>query len=668
MEKRVWDIRRLWDDYRALFIAVFLAVLVYFALGGVGENGFILFDDAGFITDNPVVLQGLNLESIKWAFTTTLSGNWLPLTWLSHIMDVEMFGVRPAGHHLVSLAFHLLSVIVLFEILYRFTGRMWTAVIAAILFGIHPLRVESVAWAAERKDVLSCLFGLLAVWSYLHYARKKTAGRYGIVFVLLLLGLMSKSMLVTWPVVFLLLDFWPLRRYPWQRPCGSALTSEPQPHDTFWGLWLEKIPFFVLSGVFCAIAFLAQKHTGAVVNLQACSFLMRMENVVISYVLYLWKMVYPAGLALLYPFPKEISVVFFLFCAVFLCCVTVFAAAQWRKRPYLAFGWLWYLVTLIPVIGLVRIGSQSMADRYTYIPSIGISIIAGWVFEDLLRRGKWLRRGAATLLVIICGALLIVTWRQVGFWKNSVTIFDHTLAVTGSNPAMRINYADALKRAGEFKEARNQCEEILRIYPDDTESLAMLGEISQQTGRLDEAIEYWLKALRGNPAPSDFILYRLGSVYIQKEDYPAAEKYSRQAIAVEPACTGGYVNLGIISKKQGRVAEAVAIWEKALTYNKNDVPALKNIAWMLATTPDSAVRNPQQAILYAQRAVAITHDRSADVLDALAAAYAACGKYDAAIPAANQAVKTARLKKQDALAAAIQNRITLYQQHKPYQE
>jgi hypothetical protein len=410
MEKQIWDIRRLWNDYQVLFIAVFLAVLVYFALGGVGENGFILFDDTGFITDNPVVSQGLNWESIKWAFTTTLSGNWLPLTWLSHITDVEIFGIHPAGHHLVSLAIHLLSVVLLFEILFRFTGRRWTAVIAAIVFGIHPLRVESVAWAAERKDVLSCLLGLLAVWSYLHYARKKTVWRYGAVFVFLLLGLMSKSMLVTWPFIFLLLDFWPLRRYPWQRSGGNALTSEPQPYDTSWGLWLEKIPFFVLSAIFCISAFFAQKHTGAVVNLRACPFPLRMENVAVSYVLYLWKMVYPAGLALLYPFPKEISVTVFLFCAVLLCGITVFTVAQWRKRPYLTFGWLWYLGTLVPVIGLVRIGGQSMADRYTYLPSIGISFAMAWIIGEVAKRGCLWRRTVIAAVVSSLALLLFLTW------------------------------------------------------------------------------------------------------------------------------------------------------------------------------------------------------------------------------------------------------------------
>jgi tetratricopeptide (TPR) repeat protein len=658
MEQQAWDIRHLLNNYRPLFTAVLLAVLVYLALGGVGENDFILFDDAGFITDNPEVLRGLDWESIQWAFTTTLSGNWLPLTWLSHILDVQLFGVHPAGHHLVSLAIHLASVLVLFETLYRFTGLLRAAALAALLFGIHPLRVESVAWAAERKDVLSCLLGLLAIRAYLSYGRCRTPARYGIVFVLLLSGLMSKSMLVTWPFVFLLLDFWPLERYSWQHK-SDGISS---------GIWLEKIPFFVLSIIFSVIAFLAQSHTGAVVSLQANPVLLRFENATVSYVLYLWKMVYPANLALLYPSRKEISVIFFLFCLGFLCLVSLFAVRQWSKRPWLIFGWLWYLGILIPVIGLVQIGNQSMADRYTYIPSIGICIIAGWCFENLLRQGRGLKVLAVSMVVVVCGFMLAMTWRQVGYWKNSLTIFGHTLAVTGDNPPIHINYIHALKQAGEFKEAKKQCEQLLDKHPGYPEVKLLLGEISQQTGNLDQAIEYWLDALRDKPSSPAFLLYRLGSVYIQKEDYLSAQKYSMQAIEADPACISGYVNLGIILKKQGKPAQAIAMWEKSLAQNNNDVPTLKSIAWTLATAKDLTVRNPSKALFYAQHVAAITRDRSPEVLDILAAAYAAAGQYEKAITLAQKAARLARDKKKDDLDAAIQERIALYQQHKPYQE
>jgi tetratricopeptide (TPR) repeat protein len=665
------SIREILRTHQRLFVSVIIAVIVFEAFAGVLKNDFISFDDAGYITNNPMVLRGLNLESVRWAFTSFIYGNWHPLTWLSHMTDMELFGLDASRHHLVNLFFHISNVLLLFLLLHRVTKTIWISIWVALFFAIHPLRVESVAWAAERKDVLSCFLGLLSILAYVSYAQKKTFLRIAATGILLLLGLMSKAILVTWPFVFLLLDFWPLHRYPWQTKydtfdTGSGLESPNQAGIA--ELWLEKLPFFLLSLVFCFVAFIAQRSEQAVAGLERYPVSLRLENAVVSYVLYLYKMAYPAQLALLYPLPKEIHPIFFLFCLGLLCLATYWAVLQRTKRPYVLFGWLWYVGTLVPVIGLVQIGGQAMADRYTYIPSIGIGVVVAGLLEEMSRRRKWLRRTIVLISIVICGAFLTATWRQVGFWKNNLTLFEHTVAVTQNNYVMRIHYALALQQAGDFEETQKQCEEILRIRPDNEAAMDILGTAWLQTNQADRAIQHWQKILEKKPNTVEITLCHLGTAYARKNDYTTAETYLRRAIEANPTYMDGYVSLGEMLKKRGDIAQAVAIWEKALTHDRNDVNVLKNLSWALATSPQPEIRNPQKALIYTQQAISITQGRSAAVLDAAAAAYAACGQYDAAIQAAHRAVETARLKKQDTLAAAIGERIALYQQHKPYQE
>jgi hypothetical protein len=440
------SIREILRTHRRLFVSVIIAVIVFQAFAGVLENDFILFDDAGCIVRNPMVLQGLHWESVRWAFTTFLSGNWIPATWLSHIMEVELFGIRPAGHHFVNLAFHILSTVILFEILCQTTRRIWLAALAAVLFGIHPLRVESVAWEAERKDVLSCFLGLLAILAYVSYAQKKTFWRYTAVGILLLLGLMSKAMLVTWPLILLLLDIWPLRR--WKDLTADEPRLPEQPQTVSWmTLMKEKIPLAILAVIFSVMAFIAQRVENAVVPLRVISLPFRLANVFTSYVQYLGKTIYPVHLALYYPY-HSIWLISALLCLAGLVVISGIAVRQFRCRAYILTGWFWFLITLLPVIGLVQIGNQALADRYTYLPSMGLSITIAWIVGGISQRKQIWRRIVTTVSFLVLISLLCLTWRQTYYWKDSLTLFNRTLEITENNWVIEQNYAVALEEAG----------------------------------------------------------------------------------------------------------------------------------------------------------------------------------------------------------------------------
>ncbi|MBL7216025.1 MAG: hypothetical protein ISS71_10140, partial [Phycisphaerae bacterium] len=394
-----------------LTICLLLSALTFSAFDLILENDFILYDDPGYVTENEHVLQGLTGDSVSWAFQTTFIGNWIPLTWLTHMLDVELYGINPKGHHLNNLILHICNVLLVFMLFQMTTQKPWVSAIAAILFAIHPLRVESVAWVAERKDVLSGFFGLSACISYVLYAghssRKKRWFFYVLTIILLTLGLMSKAMLVTWPFLFLVLDYWPLKRFG-QTDNAIAINISGKRQ-----LILEKLPFLCLAVIFSVIAFYAQKYQAAVHTLELSPLNLRCPNVVVSYGRYLARMFWPRNLSLLYPLNLEIlATPKVIMSSVVLIIISSFCIVWKNKKPYLLSGWLWFMGTLVPVIGLVQIGSQAIADRYTYLPSIGISIMVAFGLNEVARKRKGIRTIIFILLACILPLLMLLTWVQ----------------------------------------------------------------------------------------------------------------------------------------------------------------------------------------------------------------------------------------------------------------
>ena len=422
------SLKQFFERYRVLLLSAGLAVLTLAAFEPIRHNEFITLDDGVYITDNPHIQSGITFKSIIWAFTTGHQANWHPLTWLSHILDVELFGLNPLGHHLHNLVLHIINTILLFWVLQKMTGAIWPSAFAAMAFGLHPLHVESVAWAAERKDVLCALFWMLTMAAYLKYARRGGFLRYVLVILCFALGLMAKPMIVTLPIVLLILDFWPLGRMQTGR--SETVCGDCRPMSLS-RLIAEKIPLFLLVFASCIITYLVQQKGGAVDKLGEFPLTSRIANVLVSYMSYLYKTVLPKDLAVPYPYPflgwplwKPV--------AAFLLLISIsgFVIYHMKKRPYLLAGWLWYIVTLIPVIGLVQIGVQTMADRYMYLPSVGIFIMISWAAAQLTATWRYRKMILGTLAGVLIIAMISGTRTQAAYWKDSKTLNEHTETVT----------------------------------------------------------------------------------------------------------------------------------------------------------------------------------------------------------------------------------------------
>ena len=501
---------------QVVLICILLFLLVVWAFFPSLRNGFVDYDDDVYVTANTHVQSGLTLAGMVWSLGSTAGGNyWHPLTWLSHMLDCQIFGLRPWGHHLTSVLFHSANTVLLFVVLRRMTKATWRSLLVAALFGLHPLRVESVAWVAERKDVLSAFFGLLAIIFYVRYAegrRQEAEGRMpqpatrnpqlaaspspsairhppSAIFCLLslgffTLGLMSKPMLVTLPFVLLLLDYWPLRRLQRLTPAQPS-PLPPQP-STVWRLLVEKLPFFVFAAGTSVAASWVQK--GAGVTAVGLPLGARAGNALVAYSRYLGKLIWPVKLAVLYPHPIYWPAETVALAVLLLLAVTVFVLALGRRHPYLRVGWFWFVGTLVPVIGLVQAGAQSMADRYTYLPMIGLLVMLVWGAHELTR--QWRYRviawaGAAVAMTVCCLAL---TRQQIGYWKDTETLFRHALAVTRDNAIAHLKLGTTLSDQGRFEEAISELHEAIRLKPDDSDSHNNLGAALGRQGRLDEAI------------------------------------------------------------------------------------------------------------------------------------------------------------------------------------
>ncbi|MCG6917595.1 MAG: tetratricopeptide repeat protein [Deltaproteobacteria bacterium] len=552
------------------------------------NHNFIRLDDDEYVTENSHVNTGLSWDNITWAFTSTHAANWHPVTWLSHMLDCELFGLNPKGHHLTSILFHLLNTLLLFLILQRMTGTLWRSGFVAGLFALHPLHVESVAWVAERKDVLSTFFMFLTLWSYIWYVERPGLYRYLLIILFFTLGLMAKPMLVTLPFVLLLLDYWPLERI---QLCQSDLSHPGQSQPAInhkklrtraLGLLLEKTPLFVLAAVSSLITFLVQRSGGAVGALEIYPFHIRIANALLSYLLYITKMIWPQNLAVLYPHPGQSLPMWQAAGAgLLLLVISIVVIRAGRRYPYLPVGWLWYLGTLVPVIGLVQVGSQAMADRYTYVALIGLFVIIAWGVTDLL--GSWQYSKPALILAAtsLLSVLMVCSFFQVSHWKNSLTLFEHTLRATSNNSQIHNNLANVLTQQGKIQEAISHYTKALEINPNYGEAHINLGAVLAYEGKLEEAIKHYSLALQLKPNSPE-LHNNLGVALCNRGDIPGAIDHYLAAVQLKPDYAEAYNNLGNALAQQDKLAEAEVYYSKALMIRADYPEAHNNLGVALA--------------------------------------------------------------------------------------
>ena len=577
-----------------IIVTVLIAACLL-AYGRVLNNGFVSYDDEDYLTKNTNVQSGLSVANIKWAFTSVVSNNWHPLTMISHMADWSMFKDHAGGHHLVSLLLHIGNVLLLFLFLKKATGNFWPAAFAAAFFALHPLRVESVAWASERKDVLSMFFGLATLYTYTFYAEKRDTTKYILCLILFALGLMAKPMLVTFPFVLLLLDYWPLKR--WQKEIkpvtnetkgvplkkkdkqqrsqsakqNISVTAKEQP--TVSQLLWEKVPFFILTVISVIITVWAQYR--GIESFQKLPVSERIANAIVSYISYLGKTFWPVDLAVFYPYQHAYADWQILGSFFILLGISIAVIYFVKKAPFLLVGWFWYLGTLVPVIGLVQVGKQAMADRYTYLPAIGIVMMVAWsvayFFPAPRKKIKMILMSTAVAVLV---ALSFLTWLQCGYWKNSISLFSHALQATKNNYLAHDSLGVALDAEGKHNEAIFQYQEAIKINPDYDNAYYNLANAFKDQGDIGGAEKYFRETIRINPNYVD-AQNNLGIIlemYYKK--YDEAIYHYRQALKIQPDKFGVHYNMGIALLQKGEPEEAVKHFRAAI-YLKPDFEAAR---------------------------------------------------------------------------------------------
>jgi Flp pilus assembly protein TadD len=557
---------------KPFFPILFLVVATVLVFWPVLHSEFINLDDGVYVIDNLIVQRGLTLENVIWAFSDTSAGFYHPLTWLSHMLDCQLFGLNPGAHHLTNLLFHLANTLLLFWVLTRMTGRPGASTFIAALFALHPLHVESVAWVSERKDVLSTFFWILTMALYLRYVEQPGIHRYLLVLLSFTLGLMSKAMLVTLPFVLLLLDYWPLGRFLFKQDSKSSLLPGPgiAHHQglSLFHLVREKIPLWILSATWCALTFFAEKSLGAIGDLEDIPLGIRLANAISSYGLYLERMIWPRNLAVYYPFPDMIPIGPVIMGGLLLVGLSCIVIRYALSRPYLFVGWFWYLGTLVPVIGLVPVGSHALADRYTYIPLIGPFIMIALGGSDFLMGWRHRKNVLAVSAGLALSFLGVTTRQQVALWHNSITLFDHTLSVTTGNLVIHNNLGCVLKRQGKFQEAAAHYTKALQINPNYAEPYNNLGTVLDQQGKTQEAAAHYTKALQIKPDYAEPHI-NLGIILIQQGKIQEAAAHFTKALQIKPNNARAYNNMGTLLDQQGKTQEAAAHFTKALQINPN---------------------------------------------------------------------------------------------------
>ena len=600
---------------RRAALAAGLAALVAVAFAGALENEFLSFDDDIYVTANPLVLDGLTPERVGEAFTSFDAGNWHPLTWLSHMTDVELFGLDPAAHHAVNLALHALNAVLVFLVLSALTGTTWRAAVVGAFFAVHPLRVESVVWLAERKDLLSTAFGLLALLAWTGFTRGGGPRARFLALACFALSLAAKPMLVTLPFLLLLLDYWPLARL--------------RAREDLWPRVREKLGFFAFSLGSCIVTLAAQAPA-----IQQVPFALRMSNVVLSIPSYLSLVFWPAPLAVLYPYRIAVAWSDVLGAVVLLGSITALALWQARRRPWLLVGWLWFAGLLVPTLGIVQVGLQAYADRYTYLPFVGVALVLAFAGAELVERAARPRRLAAGVAACVTVLALLVciarTRAQVEIWRDTVSLFTHATAVTRANFIAHRELGMALAARGELERARTELEEAVRLNPSYALALANLGKLRVATGQVDEGLALL-----------------------------------RRALEVDPELRGGDRAIGLALEPVGRLAEAAAAYRAALARDPLDRIAALQLARLLAISPDASLRDGARAVELCELACGEAGCQTPEEFDVLAMAYMEAGRRDDAVRTAQRAVELARERGDERLAAKIEGRSKAYARGDP---
>jgi tetratricopeptide (TPR) repeat protein len=626
-------------------IALGLIALVLAVFFQVRHHEFVDLDDLAYIVYNESLRASSPAEALRTAFTTTSVVSWIPLTVLSLQVDRALYGTEPAGYLLTNVGLHALASVALFLALAGMTGATGCSAFVAAVFAVHPLHVESVAWASERKDVLSGLFWMLTLAAHAHHAARPMPGRYALVLAALLLGLLAKPMLVTLPCALLLLDYWPLRRL------GRRA-------------WLEKLPMLALSAAVGAATLFVQRATGSMRFGDAIPLGERLANAVDSYVVYVWKSLWPTGLAVFYPHPRSgLPPLRVAAAALALAAATGVALRLRRSRPWLLVGWLWYLGTLVPVIGLVQVGLQARADRYTYIPMVGLAIALAWGAADLCR-GRAARRGLAAAGAAAVAALAAAAFVQVGTWRDSVTLFERDLAIAPESLIAHMQLATVHLRAGRYEQAEHHYRETYRLSPAEGHANLVrfqfvMGDLHERRGDPAAAALRYREALRLDPK-SRRANAALGLALLAAGRPDEARAPLERARGEPPADARLLARLCYLAQSEGRHAEAVSLCREALRLDPRATAPRNNLAWLLATAPDAALRDPDEALRLAEGLVARSNEPPADALDTLAAAQAAAGRIDLAVRTAERALDAAARERADELAAAIRARLARY--------
>jgi len=573
----------------ALWISLALVIATLVVYAPMRHYDFVDFDDPLYVSQNPHLTGGLTAANVAWAFTAGYATNWHPLTWMSHMLDVQLFGLNAGAQHLTSLALHIANVLLLFWLLRRMTGATWQSAFIAALFAVHPLHVESVAWIAERKDVLSTLFWLLTMWAYVSYAQQPRWTRYLAVLVLFALGLMAKPMLVTLPFVLLLVDLWPLARL------RLGLRR----------LILEKLPLLALAGSSIVVTYLVQLQGGAVAGLAVIALRRRIANALVSYIVYIVKMAWPRGLIVFYPYPAVIPAWQPITACLLLIGISIAAVRAWRRRPYIPVGWFWYVGTLVPVIGLVQVGRQALADRYTYVPLIGLFIVIAWGVPDLLTRRRQRSVPIAAAAVIAIAAYAIAAQRQLTYWENASILWTHELDVTPDSERAHNVVGLLLADQGKTADAISHFFEAVRIDPSYADAQKNLGAILAKQGRIDEAIAHYAEGLR--LTPEDALAHTaIGVLLASRGDTAAALRHFDEALRLDPLSSQArdYLaltlhRLGLARAAEGEVDDAIHDFTDALRVRPDVAEVHNDLGFALASKgkPLDAIEQYSQALI-----------------------------------------------------------------------
>ncbi|HEY5346234.1 MAG TPA: tetratricopeptide repeat protein [Verrucomicrobiae bacterium] len=656
---------------RPRLIALLLALGTLVVFLPTGWFGFVNYDDPDYVTENIFVKNGLNGTDIAQAFTSFHAANWHPLTWISHMIDCSLFGLNPGAMHFVNVLFHAANTALLFTLLLRLTKKIWPSAFIAALFAWHPLHIQSVAWISERKDVLSTFFGLLTLIAYARFAQEQRARSkeptpnsishlpspisksYWLALIFFALGLMAKQMLVTLPFVMLLLDFWPLQR--WQISNFKF--------QIFAKLFAEKIPFFLLVIPACVLTCLAQR--AAMSSLERLPFPLRLENSVVTYALYLLKLFWPVNLAFFYPLtgrsPANLAIA-----SLTLATISFLTWRTRRAQPYVLVGWLWFLGTLVPVIGLVQVGEQSMADRYSYLPSVGIFIIVTFGGLALAERFAFVKKILAPAAILIIAGCVFATEIQLQYWRTDETLFSHAIAVTSDNEIAHLNLGVVYEKQGRTAEAMNEYRAALKINPRRAHTHNNIADLLDAAGQPDAARAEYLAALQLDPNALEAHL-NYGILLVELNRFDEAAEQFKLAAALEPTDARPHYQLGKLLLKRGDDVMAIGELRLALQNDPNDFQMLAYTARVFAADENAVGRNGATALELASRANDLTGGEQPFVLDALGMAYAETGDFTNAVACAQNALARANAA-QMSNVAPLQKRLELYQQNQPWRE